>query len=152
MAPASALPVIVDGPPESPLTLTPMPSVAPAAAGKVIQASAVVEPTAALTAAMELAAARTPADPTVAPQAAYGHTDGYKSLTGHVQQWRHTWRLRYAAVEADDPHGGSVVLVGGSELERLRDGQRVRVRGAIVPSDDRQGTTRYQVQALDVLE
>ena len=158
VAPPPAAPVIIDGrqdqpPPQSPLTLTaPSAPAAAAPAGKVMQTStSSADPTDALTAAMELAA-RSPADPPVTPQGAYGHTDGYRSLTGQVQQWRNTWRLRYAAVEADDPHGGSVVLTGSAELEKLRDGQRVRVRGTLLPADDRQGSARYQVKTLDVLE
>jgi hypothetical protein len=82
----------------------------------------------------------------------YSHSDDYRTLSGRVQQWRNTWRLRYASPDADDPHGGSVTLVGGADLDRLRDGQRIRVQGVLVPAENRQSTTRYQVNAVEILE
>ncbi len=83
---------------------------------------------------------------------AYGHTEGYRVLMGQVQQWRRTWRLRYAALESEDPHGGSVTLLGGAELDRLREGQHVRVRGLLLPADDAQNSARYQVDAIEPIE
>jgi hypothetical protein len=77
---------------------------------------------------------------------------GYSTLTGQVQQWRNTWRLRYAAIDAADPHGGSVMLVGGAELSRLREGQRVRVRGVLIPAQGRTGSSRYEISALEIIE
>jgi hypothetical protein len=70
------------------------------------------------------------------------------ALTGEVYQFRKTWRLRYAPIDADDPHGGSVILVGAG-LEQLQDGQRVHVVGAYMPSH---GGMRFGVQVLQVLE
>lgn len=78
----------------------------------------------------------------------YDRSADYSTLTGQVQQWRHTWRLRYAPVDADDPHGGSVELVGGAELSRLRDGQFVQVRGNLLPAEGRQTQVRYRVQTV----
>ncbi len=89
-------------------------------------------------------AARTPAR---TEERAGDHT----TLTGKVQQWRNSWRLRYAAVDAEDPNGGSVTLVG-DDLERLRDGQRIRVRGVLIPADGATGTARYQVTGLEILD
>jgi hypothetical protein len=76
----------------------------------------------------------------------------HATLTGEVQLWRRTWRLRYAPADSVDAHGGSVVLAGGRELAELRDGQRIRVRGMLVPNVDGQTPPVYQVQALEVLE
>ncbi len=82
----------------------------------------------------------------------YGATDQFQTVTGQVQQWRKTWRLRYAPVEQEDAHGGSVVLQGSAELNQLRDGQHVRVRGVIIPADDHAGAARYHVQGLEILD
>jgi len=79
-----------------------------------------------------------------------GAGDNYRSLTGEVQQFRRGWRLRYAAVDADDTHGGSVSLVGHG-LERLRDGAHVRVTGTMLPAEDRLSSPRFQVQNLEML-
>jgi hypothetical protein len=75
-----------------------------------------------------------------------------KSLTGQVQEWRKTWRLRYAEVDQVDPHGGCVLLEGSPELAKLRDGQRVRVRGTLIPAEDRAGNARYRVESIEILD
>lgn len=70
------------------------------------------------------------------------------TLTGEVYQFRKNWRLRYAPLDAEDAHGGSVIL-NGNGLELLQEGQRVRVVGAYRQDD---GVTRFSVQTLDILE
>lgn len=83
--------------------------------------------------------------------ARFAHSEDYRSLTGEVQLWRNTWRLRYARVDETDKYGGSVVLAGENRFSDLRDGQIIRVQGRIVQSDARTGTV-FEVQAIDVLE
>ena len=82
----------------------------------------------------------------------YGHAENFQSVTGQVQAYRKTWRLRYAAIDQEDQYGGVLLLEGGSELSRLRDGQHVRLRGVLVPAEDRQGAVRYRVQAIEILD
>lgn len=77
--------------------------------------------------------------------------DTFKSITGNVQPWRKTWRLRFAPVDREAVYGGSVVLEGTC-LERLRDGQTVRVQGVLIAPTDRASPARYRVQTLEVLD
>ena len=81
----------------------------------------------------------------------FGETNDYQTLVGQVSQFRHTWRLRYTAVESEDKLGGSVILVG-NDLDQLKEGQMVRVQGSVLPGDDRATGTRYQVTHFDVIE
>jgi hypothetical protein len=71
---------------------------------------------------------------------------------GNVQQWRNTWLLRYAAVDADAPFGGSVTLIGNADLNRLQDGQRVRVHGILVAPVSASQPAYYQVSSIEVLQ
>jgi hypothetical protein len=82
----------------------------------------------------------------------FGQTDNFKTITGQVQQFRKTLRLRYAAIDQEDPYGGSVVLDGGAELSQVREGQHVRVRGELIPPADRNGSARYRVTAVEILD
>jgi hypothetical protein len=79
-----------------------------------------------------------------------GAADDYKALTGHVTSFRKSWRLRYAAVESEDVHGGSVVL-SGEGLDRLKDGQLIRVQGTILAPTDRNQPATFQVQRIEIL-
>jgi hypothetical protein len=76
-----------------------------------------------------------------------GETDRNKCFTGVVQQFRNTWRLRYAPADQDDPYGGSVVLEGAG-VENLRDGQRVQVRGTLIPPTSRTSPARFRVESI----
>ena len=75
--------------------------------------------------------------------------ESHRTLTGEVHQFRRGWRLRYAAVDADDPHGGSVVLEGVG-VAHLRDGQTVRVVGTLIPAEDRNSAARFQVTMMEI--
>lgn len=77
--------------------------------------------------------------------------EAFQSITGKVQPWRKTWRLRFAPIDQDASYGGSVVLEGAG-LDRLRDGQTVRVQGVLIVPTDRTSPARYRVQVLDVLD
>ena len=79
-------------------------------------------------------------------------TAASKSVVGHVEPYRNSWRLRYAPIDQEDVYGGVVVLDGGAELSQLRDGQRVRVSGVLVPPESRTSSARYRVQAIEMLD
>jgi hypothetical protein len=81
----------------------------------------------------------------------YGHAEQFASITGQVQEYRKTFRLRYAAVDQEDAYGGVVVL-DGADLGRLSDGKHVRVRGELIAPTDRNGMARYRVSAIEVLD
>jgi hypothetical protein len=82
----------------------------------------------------------------------YGAADGHKTLVGRVSEWRQTLRLRYAAVEQADIHGGAVTLEGAAELRQLRDGQHVRVRGTLIPASNRNDSARFRVDSVEVID
>ncbi len=73
---------------------------------------------------------------------------GARILTGKVQQWRGSWILRYASVDAVDEHGGSVTLFGPAELDRLREGQQVSVQGVLLPAELRHESPRFRVDRV----
>jgi hypothetical protein len=75
----------------------------------------------------------------------------YDLLTGEVQLYRRSWRLRYDSLDTVDPYGGCVTLSGNAELNNLQDGQRVRVRGLLVIPDGGANPV-YQVQSLEILD
>jgi hypothetical protein len=75
----------------------------------------------------------------------------FESITGNVQPWRKTWRLRFAPVDQEAVYGGSVVLEGIG-LDRLRDGQTVRVQGVLIAPTERASPARYRVQTLEILD
>lgn len=78
--------------------------------------------------------------------------EGAKVLTGVVESWRTTRRLRYAAVDVEDPNGGRVTLIGSPVVDRLHEGQHIRVRGILIPTADRGSAPTFDVQAIDVLD
>jgi hypothetical protein len=80
------------------------------------------------------------------------HSDDFAAITGQVQQYLKTWRLRYASIDQEDIHGGVVVLEGGADLNQLRDGQHVRVTGVLVPPATRTSSATYRVQAIEILD
>ncbi len=78
--------------------------------------------------------------------------DGYQTLVGQVHQFRKTWRLRYASIEQNDPHGGSIILESDGDLSALRDGSTIRVRGILIPATDRTTGASYRVQNFEIVE
>lgn len=82
----------------------------------------------------------------------FGRTDGFKSVTGQVQMWKRTVRVRYAPVDQEDTYGGFVILEGGSDVTRLRDGQHVRIRGVLIQPEERNGSAHYRVQGIEILD
>ncbi len=61
-------------------------------------------------------------------------------------------RLRYAPIDQEDQYGGFVVLEGGAELTRMRDGQHIRIRGVLIAPEDRNSAAHYRVQAIEALD
>ena len=82
----------------------------------------------------------------------YGQAKDFTELTGRLQQFRKSWRLRYADIAQEDPYGGVVILDGGSELNQLRDGQRVRVTGVLVPPEARTSSATYRAKTIEILD
>ena len=81
----------------------------------------------------------------------YGRGANFESVTGQVQIFSKTMRLRYASIEQEDAYGG-VVILEGSEIGNLRDGQHVRVQGTFVAPSDRNGNAKYRVHTVEVLD
>lgn len=88
-----------------------------------------------------------PPAPVAQPEGMFAHAADYSSLSGQVQKWRSGWRIRYATVDAVDPHGGCVTLVG-TDFDKLRDGDFVRVRGRLLSPQSRGGSVIYHVDAI----
>ncbi len=79
-----------------------------------------------------------------------GASEDVKTITGQVLMWRKSIRLRYAPIDQDDPYGGFVVLQGNAQLADLREGQYVRVRGVLIPPENRNRPARFKVQAIEL--
>ena len=110
--------------------------------------AAIAEPSVSLPKAKEIVSVKGAPEKTVQ----IGHSEDFKVVTGQVQTWRQTVRLRYAGIDQDDQYGGYVVLEGGADLSRLRDGQHGGVRGVLVPPDDPRAPARFRVQSLEMLD
>jgi hypothetical protein len=96
-------------------------------------------------------------EPTVPPRKSYsditvhssfGHAPDYSWVSGEVQQWRKDWCLRYAAVDEDDQHGGSVTLVGEEFLAKLKDGEHYKVQGRLVPAQSKIASPVFHIESL----
>ncbi len=81
-----------------------------------------------------------------------GHAADYSWLSGQVEYSRlsHGWRLRYASVDEDDLHGGSVTLTENPRLDELKDGQHIRVTGHLQNPADRATAPAYSVDSFEV--
>jgi hypothetical protein len=84
----------------------------------------------------------------------FAHAADYTWLAGQIEKTRlgHGWRLRYATVDEDDPHGGSVSLSDEVHLPGLQDGQYIRARGYLVDPEARGTAPAYHVESVEVLE
>jgi hypothetical protein len=60
--------------------------------------------------------------------------------------------LRYAKVDEDDLHGGSVTLNGDGNLRNLKDGQFLKVVGHFNNPDDKGTASTYHVDSFEVFE
>ena len=88
------------------------------------------------------------------PASSTGHAEDYSWLRGEVQ-YDHIskgWRLRYAGLDEYDRWGGAVILAADGSLDRLRDGQIVKVQGHLVESENRRGAPLYHADSIAVAE
>jgi hypothetical protein len=83
----------------------------------------------------------------------FAHAADFSWLAGQVEKTRlgNGWRLRYASVDEDDPHGGSVSLSGDANLPILQDGQYIRVRGHLVDPEAQGAAPAYHVESAELL-
>jgi hypothetical protein len=87
----------------------------------------------------------------ISSAACFDHADDYAWLAGQVECSRlgHGRRLRYASIDNVDKYGGSVTLQGDSSLERLKDGNFVKVRGHVIDPGDSSTAPAYHVEAYE---
>ena len=81
----------------------------------------------------------------------YHHSPDYTALVGelHYNPRHDTWRLRYAGVDTEDAHGGSVTLQNvGRLMQGFRTGQTVRVQGELADRDTRELSPAYRVRDI----
>src|SRR5262249_17329082 len=81
-----------------------------------------------------------------------GHAEDYSWLRGEIEYSRlaNGWRLRYASVDDDDAYGGSVTL-SGDQLQDLKDGMRVMVKGEMREAESRRSAPTYRVVSFEML-
>jgi hypothetical protein len=92
------------------------------------------------------------------PRLKAGHEHDYSWITGYlyyVHTDRGRWVVRYAPLDAVDRYGGSVVLAASVEMGNFREGDLVKVYGAIV--DEGRATRSlggplYRVDAIEMRE
>jgi hypothetical protein len=89
-------------------------------------------------------------EPAMMPAITAAPTASMRTVVGQVAHFRKNWHLRYSGVETDDEFGGSVVL-SGSNLDQLRDGQMVRVTGIITATAGRSESATMEIRAIEVL-
>jgi hypothetical protein len=84
----------------------------------------------------------------------FSHSGDYGSLSGQVRysQSDHSWRLRYASLDDNDAYGGTVTLLANPQLDGLKDGQHVRVQGALVNPDRKEPGCDYKVTSVQIME
>jgi hypothetical protein len=68
----------------------------------------------------------------------FAHAEDYSWVQGQAEYSRlsKAWRLRYASVDEVDRYGGSVTLIENDLVQKLKDGQYVRVQGQITTDYD----------------
>lgn len=86
-----------------------------------------------------------------------GHATDYSWLTGqlfyvHVDGGQ--WVLRYAPLSTEDPNGGGVVVARDRNMDSYRDGDLVRVNGAIIAPKGSMhlGAPLYRVSSIQLLD
>jgi hypothetical protein len=94
-----------------------------------------------------------PAQPAAEPAAkpGFGHAEDYAWVCGQLEHFGRTWRLRYASLDEEDPHGGSVTLATETTLDEQRNGQFVRLHGHLVDPDSRASAPAYRVDSIDTV-
>lgn len=78
-----------------------------------------------------------------------GHAGDLRWLVGELTRNRGRWGVRFG--EANDRHGGHLVLLDPGHMDGLRPGQLVRVEGALVEPGPHEVEPSYRVRALVVV-
>jgi hypothetical protein len=79
----------------------------------------------------------------------FGHAADFTWISGEAAKWRSDWRLRYASVDEVDAHGGSLVLSGDDQLDKLQDGGQYKLIGHIDPHGGKNGGEAFCVEAVE---
>ena len=82
----------------------------------------------------------------------YSHAEDYSVLSGQLEHFGRSWRLRYASLDEVDPYGGSVTLQEDARLTALKEGQNVRIRGHLLDRDARNGAPPYRIDSIQPIE
>jgi hypothetical protein len=83
--------------------------------------------------------------------ARYDHSKDYTWVMGKLEYLysKKAWRVRYCPADVEDDLGGCVTLIGvDGSADNLKDGQMVRVDGALVDPESKQIAPQYQVRAI----
>jgi hypothetical protein len=88
------------------------------------------------------------------PAAMTGHAADYSWLYGevHYDHISRGWRLRYASLDEIDRWGGAVILAAESDLEKLKEGQVVKVQGRLLEPANSKSSPGYRVDSMTVIE
>jgi hypothetical protein len=88
----------------------------------------------------------------ITAHSSFGHAPNYTWISGEATKFRNEWRLRYASVDEIDAHGGSLVLTGDSELDKLKDGEHYKVVGHVEPHATHAGGEAFYVEAVEAAQ
>lgn len=90
-----------------------------------------------------------PAPRRLAGDGQFAHDANYQWLVGTVDYSRiqQAWVLRYVPVEEEDRYGGCVTLVTNRPMN-FKQGQTLRVQGALIDPDSQQLRPAFQVQDI----
>jgi hypothetical protein len=101
-----------------------------------------------------LGESKSPCDPPVSEgtRPCYSHSEDYSVLSGQLEHFGRSWRLRYAALDEVDTYGGSVTLLEDARLAALQEGQKVRIRGQIMDREARTGAPPYRINTIEPIE
>jgi len=95
-----------------------------------------------------------PAPPDSKPAAMTGHAADYSWLYGevHYDHISRGWRLRYASLDEIDRWGGAVILAAESSLDKLKEGQIVKVQGRLLEPANSKASPGYRVDSITVID
>jgi hypothetical protein len=137
--PVPAQPTIAPPPVPAPVPPPPVSPTAPVASAPVSPPAPAAPPPAPVPA------------PTPPTSGGFGHASDYSWLSGEIQLTHRGPRLRYAPLEEKDAYGGSVPLLADGHVDRLKDGQFVRVLGHLVNAGGRAAVPAYKVLAVETV-
>jgi hypothetical protein len=85
----------------------------------------------------------------ITAHSSFGHAPDYTWISGEATTYRSEWRLRYASVDEIDAHGGSLVLTGEEQLDKLKDSEHYKLVGHVEPHSARSGGEAFYVEAVE---